>query len=421
MKGHSRGAFSRTSYAVVFALAFGSGFGAVAACSAPADEGSADTSEGVSASKSALCVLCVTDDDCAGRGVCAQFGSDSFCAPACTNGEACSAAATCSPVNTIEGQQTSVCVPRGDLCGPSVDQSAQDPMSGDSVAMDNAPVDGQVGAAGGTLSRLYFAVVGDTRPPMVNDTKGYPTAIITKIYGELQAASPRPAFAVSTGDYQFSTGSGTQAAPQLDLYLQARSQFTGPLYPAMGNHECTGATASNCGSGTTNGVTNNYKAFLSKLLTPIGQTSPNYVINVNGTGNAWTSKFVFVAGNAWTSADAAWLDTQLAKPTTYTFIIRHEPSSATTAPGVKPSEQIMAKHPYTLAIVGHTHTYGHTGKKQITIGNGGAPLTGSVNYGYGLIQQRTDGAIQMDVIDYATGKPDLKFRAAVKPDGTPTK
>lgn len=420
MKNVSRGALSVTTSAALFAASAGFSFlTTFTACGSPAEQASVDTTEGAS-TKTGKCVLCVTDEDCSGHGVCAQFGSDSFCAPSCGNGEACSADTACSSVSTITGEQTSVCVPRGDLCGPSVDQASPVPVTGDALTADSTPVAGQVDASGGTLSRLYFAVIGDTRPPVINDTKGYPTAIITKIYADLEAASPRPAFAVSSGDYLFSTGNGTQAAPQLDLYVKARNQFSNPLYPAMGNHECTGAVTSNCGAGTTNGATANYKAFVSKLLTPIGQTTPNYVIRVNGTGNAWTSKFVFVAGNAWTTADAAWLDSELAKPTTYTFIVRHEPKAASNAPGVKPSEQIMAKHPYTLAIVGHTHTYGHTGPKQITIGNGGAPLTGGVNYGYGLLQQRADGAIQIDMIDYATGKPDLKFRAAVKADGTPT-
>ena len=79
----------------------------------------------------------------------------------------------------------------------------------------------------------------------------------------------------------------------------------------------------------------------------------------------------------------------------------------------------MANHPYTLAIVGHTHTYGKTGAKQVTIGNGGAPLTGGGTYGYGIVSQRADGAIEVDMIDYATGSPDSKFHFALKADGSP--
>ena len=64
-------------------------------------------------------------------------------------------------------------------------------------------------------------------------------------------------------------------------------------------------------------------------------------------------------------------------PTTYTFIMRHEAASANTAPGVTPSETIMAKYPYTLAIVGHTHDYEKSGAKEVIFGNEGAPLTTS--------------------------------------------
>jgi hypothetical protein len=280
------------------------------------------------------------------------------------------------------------------------------------------PVTGTVGANGGTVSRLLFAVVGDTRPPVINDTSGYPTQVITKIWQDIEAVSPRPPFAVSTGDYMFASASGSESGPQMDLYLSARSGYTGIAFPTMGNHECTGSVTSNCGQGNADGVTNNYQTFLSKLLAPLGKTSPNYSVEIDASDGSWTSKFVFVAGNAWSSTDATWLDGVLAKPTTYTFIVRHEPRAA-SSPGESGSEAVMANHPYTLAIVGHTHTYGKTGPKQVTIGNGGAPLTGGASYGFGLIQQRSDGAIQVDMIDSTTGQPDTSFRFALKPDGTP--
>jgi hypothetical protein len=155
-----------------------------------------------------------------------------------------------------------------------------------------------------------------------------------------------------------------EKAPQLDLYVQARGAFSNVMFPAMGNHECTGYTASNCGSGNPDGVTENYTAFLGQMLAPLGQSKPYYSIDVNGSNGAWTAKFVFIAGNAWDSGQSSWLDTTLAQSTTYTFILRHEPAAASTAPGVTPSEQIMAKHPYTLAIVGHTHTYQRGGARR---------------------------------------------------------
>ncbi len=129
---------------------------------------------------------------------------------------------------------------------------------------------------------------------------------------------------MTTGDYMFASTGGTQAGPQLDLYLAARADFSGPLFPAMGNHECTGATASNCGAGAANGITANYSAYLSKLLAPIQKTEPYYAIKINASDSSWTAKLVFVAANAWSSTQATWLESTLSQPTTYTFVVRHE-------------------------------------------------------------------------------------------------
>ncbi|MDB4993560.1 MAG: hypothetical protein JWM74_992, partial [Myxococcaceae bacterium] len=246
-------------------------------------------------------------------------------------------------------------------------------------------------------------------------------SVITKIYADVAALNPAPSFVASTGDYVFASANGTQAGPQLDLYLSARAQFRGVLFPALGNHECTGATASNCGAGNADGTPNNYNAFLSKMLGPIQKPDPFYAIDLHATDNTWTAKLVFVAGNAWNASQATWLETTLARPTTYTFVFRHEPSAASTAPGVGPSDQIIGQHPYTLLIVGHTHTYEHYSSRfrQVVIGNGGAPLTGSKNYGFGVFSQRADGAIVVDMIDATTGGTDPAFRFGVKADGSP--
>jgi hypothetical protein len=452
----------------------------------PTDDASTgDTNAGADAPS--LCPPCVTETDCTGGNVCAQFGGDIYCAPPCSSDTDCSADRACTPVTDFAGHQVSVCVPRGDVCGPSSGTPDTGSPSSDSSAppadsgidhcgalvgpsvtapcascgthpcqpngcysgwwCDTAtkrcqappspcpspPVDagtadvsvdvgpppgGSVGPSGGTVSRLLFGVVGDTRPAVIDDTKAYPTAIIDKIYSDVAALSPQPAFMISTGDYMFATASGSQGAPQLDLYLAARAKYAGTWFPALGNHECTGAVVSNCGAGTTDGVTKNYEAFVSKMLGPIAKTDPWYSFRVDASDGAWTSKFVFVAANAWTPTQAAWLDATMAVSTTYTFVIRHEPSAATTAPGVSPSEAIMAKHPYTLAIVGHTHTYERKSTREVVIGNGGAPLTGSKNYGYAIVGQRPDGAVRVDMYDYTTGAADPSFGFAVKADGT---
>jgi hypothetical protein len=280
------------------------------------------------------------------------------------------------------------------------------------------PLEAHVGPDGGTASRLFFAVVGDTRPPSVNDTAGYPSAVIGRIFAGLAALDPSPPFVVATGDYVFASKSGPEAAPQLDAYLAARAAYPGVLFPALGNHECDGYTRGNCGPDGQ--MTANYASFLTKMLGPIGKAEPWYEVDVNAPDGAWTSKFLFVAANAWSDAQGAWLEAALARPTTYTFVVRHEPADADTAPGVPPSERILARHPYTLLIAGHRHTYQHDrGSREVVVGNGGAPLTGSRNYGFALIDQQPDGTLAVDMIDYSTGLADRAFHFAVHPDGTP--
>jgi len=279
-----------------------------------------------------------------------------------------------------------------------------------------------VGPNGGSVSSLLFTVVGDTRPPAPDDTQGYPTAIIDKLYEDIAAMNPPSQFSIATGDYMFaSSWGGGQASPQLDLYVAARQKYSGTFFPAMGNHECTGGTASNCGQGNTDGLTDNYNQFMSKMLGPIGQKKPYYSFNVTANDNSWTAKFVFIAANAWDSGQASWLQSAMSPQTTYTFVIRHESSYATDAPGVSPSEQIINQFPYTLEINGHTHRYEHyQGDHNVIIGNGGAPLSGSGNYGYGVFAQRADGAIVVDMMDYQTNKADTSFHFVVKADGSPT-
>jgi Calcineurin-like phosphoesterase len=276
------------------------------------------------------------------------------------------------------------------------------------------------GLTGGMLDTLSFAVVGDTRPPNEDDTAGYPTAVITKVWQDITALSPRPPFAVTTGDYMFANPSGNQQAAQVALYLGARAAYPGVTFAAMGNHECTGATASNCGTGNTDGITTNYSTFLSQMLMPLGVTLPYYTVNIaSTTPGAWTAKIVFIAGNAWDTTQSTWLDGELAKPTTYTFVVRHESADTTGVTGVTDSEPIIAKYPYTLKIVGHTHTYEYRqSTREVIVGNGGAPLSGSVNYGYVIAAQRSDGAIVFSSYDYMSNAVVESF--VVKADGTPT-
>ncbi len=432
---------------------------------------------GAAESSVASCVPCEKDADCGGE-VCAQFTSGSFCAPSCETQAQCTGNTTCVPNQGSTGSGVGVCVVPTGACGasqgtrPRVDGGSDAGMPAPAVCSQfaspdqsatctcpsgrtcqtngcrynewcntssmvcsppplgcggtagtpydaGAPPSGSVAADGGQVSRLLFAVVGDTRPANEDDTSGYPTAIITKLFGDMQAMQPRPSFAVATGDYQYASPTGTQSAPQLELYLGARAQYSNVLFATMGNHECTGLTSSNCGPTGADGNTTNYTNFLQMFLGPIGQTLPYYEIDVAAPDGSWTSKFLFVAANAWTQTQANWLDAAMARATTYTFLIRHEPAASSSALGVNPAENIMMNHPYTLSLVGHDHTYSHaTGSREVTIGNGGAPLGGSTNYGFGMIGQQSDGTLAVDMIDLDTGLADPTFHFAVKPDGT---
>jgi hypothetical protein len=281
---------------------------------------------------------------------------------------------------------------------------------------DIAPV-GALGPDGGTLSRLLFACVGDTRPPSVNAVADYPADVVTRLYADIEGLEPRPPFVISTGDYMFASDRAAgQAAAQLGLYMKARAGYSGLFFPAMGNHECTGATISNCAPNPTP----NYLEFVARMLAPIEKALPYYVIGLDSVDGTWTAKVVFVAANAWSSSQQSWLEATLSLRTTYTFVVRHEPASEGDAPGVSPSEAIMARHPYTLAIVGHDHTYGHypDHPREVLIGNGGAPLS-SKDFGYGLFAQRADGAIVVDMVHWLTGQRDPAFHFVVAADGSP--
>ena len=259
---------------------------------------------------------------------------------------------------------------------------------------------------GGQISDLRFAVVGDTRPPSADDTAQYPTAVITKIWQDVQAENPHPQFAISTGDYMFASTFKTQQQAQLNLYMTARGAFSGLLYPAMGNHECTGATDSNCGPGARDGVTANMTDFITTMLHPIGVSTPYYEEHFAATDHSWTAKLVVVACNAWSTTQSSWLTTALSEATTYTFVVRHESADALTSTPTPPcteSQTIINAHPLTLLIVGHTHTYRHyASDREIIVGNGGAPLTTGMNYGYVIVSRNASGTLTVTAYDYMT-------------------
>ena len=274
-----------------------------------------------------------------------------------------------------------------------------DAGSDSSPAGDLAPPSA-IGPMGGSVPKLFFAVVGDTRPANIDDTANYPVDVITQIYADLAAMNPRPQFVVTTGDYMFASPYAAEGAKQMALYSKASAQFPNPIFSAMGNHECTGATASNCASAPTN----NMAAFMDALVKPLGQSKPYYTVPVSDDSGKWTAKIVIAACNAWDPTQSSWLAGELAKPTTYTFVVRHEPTGTQGPPCVGEMDSMLSQATYDLFIVGHSHTFQHRGK-QLTVGNGGAPLSGGVTFGYATVEQQDSGGFLVTQYEYAGATP----------------
>jgi hypothetical protein len=384
-----------------------------AAADAPAD-----------APASVSCTPCGESTECGQEAVCAQYAGGEYCGRVCSGQSDCGKSETCLPTVAEDGAEASVCVPSNGTCGengcgdcPSgttcdlAAGSCNEPEldGGDDGGPDEpdddagpAPQDGgadagtvqpHVGPDGGKVNRLFFAIIGDTRPPGNNDTAHYPSAIITKIYDDIQTMNPRPQFVITTGDYMFASPSGVQGEKQMKLYLAARNHYKGTVFAALGNHECY----SNCAGVTTN---NNYNAFLDGLVKPLGKTKPFYSIPISDIGGKWNAKVVMVACNAWSNAQHTWLKTELAKPTTYTFIVRHHPMGS-TAPCTADMAPLLKTAKYNMLAVGHIHRYAHSGK-QLLEGVGGAPLSGTFNHGYATVRQLDDGRLRVRQYDYKT-------------------
>ncbi len=264
------------------------------------------------------------------------------------------------------------------------------------LSQESPDLSGGVGAGGGTVDSLFFAIIGDTRPANLDDTANYPTAIIEKIFADIEAMAPRPQFVVGTGDYQFATSTGKMGAPQVALYAQARQKYSGTLFAAMGNHECDGYTADNCTA-----ATNNYDAYNQYLLLPLGKSLPYYSVPITATDKSWTAKLLILACNYWSTTQQSWLSKELSQsPPTYTFVVRHEQATATSGPCVNDVESLLAGNHYSLSIVGHTHQFEVNGK-EVVVGNGGAPLANGV-YGYATVQQTAKGWVVANY-DYSSG------------------
>jgi hypothetical protein len=131
---------------------------------------------------------------------------------------------------------------------------------------------------------------------------------------------------------------------------------------------------------------------------------------------------VFIAANYWNATQASWLKTQMADPTPYTFVMRHEPVESSTSglPGVAASENIVSAYPHTRELLGHTHTYRHPDQQglynHVVTGNAGAPFDGGGTfYGGLLVQQQANGNVTATEYDESTGTPNDSW--TVTPSG----
>ena len=296
-----------------------------------------------------------------------------------------------------------------------------------------------------TMNSLVFGAFGDIRPNNPNDTANYPDAVLSSIFSGLTALGV--GFSVDAGDhcFQSSTSSGSACHTQFVSHFMAdkAAHYSGTLIPTMGNHEGCGtdaATAGNCTTWTS-GLVHDYLVDIVQPTT--GQSAfPYYSLLVSGSWG--TAKFVVVAANAWTSAQNTWLTSTLNVATTYTFVLRHEPSNDTRAPGVTPSESLYGSHysagTLTLSITGHTHlvqlpggtqpygdTFGATKAYETILGNAGAPLDAGPYYGFAVFTRRaSDGAIvgqeyetmSSDGATPINNVPDPNFRFAVNANGS---
>jgi hypothetical protein len=271
------------------------------------------------------------------------------------------------------------------------------------------------------LDGLRFAVIGDTRPVDPDDLGGYPSAVIERIYQGVASLSPTPAFAIATGDYMFATIPGS-AGSQLGLYLRAWGLFGRPLFAAMGNHECNGYTDSLCGPGNPDGEPENYTQFMAQLVGPLGYSRPYYTVPLVASDGSWSAKIVVTAANAYDADQAAWLVQAMEQPTTYTFVVRHEPSEDRgKLASIEAIDRLIAGKPYTLLLCGHRHTFAQSAEsyRELIVGNGGAPQQRSdPRYGYALIARRDDGDLVITEYEYASNRP-TGFAFAITPEGEP--
>lgn len=273
-----------------------------------------------------------------------------------------------------------------------------------------SPLRGAVGPKGGSVSRLFFGLLGDARPSQCNEHLDYPVAITQSIFSRLDQAGVQ--FAVDLGDHMFvcQNGSLAEATTQMGLFMQSARRLGKTTFLTLGNHDCVSMNnPSYCGN---NGFsTPNYQAFLSALRGEGIADVPWYSFDVDTEGGL--ARFVVIADNAWSPAQQSWLTATLADADArcrYIFLFRHHPIDNTDWPAFATISQIIrgVKH-RTLTVTGHLHefkidTRNDPTARTVVVGNGGAPLAQGFGwFGYGTVEQLASGNIAIRLYDQASG------------------
>jgi hypothetical protein len=290
--------------------------------------------------------------------------------------------------------------------GPS-DSGSADAGSGDA----GLPGRGGVSNDGGTVDRLYFALTGDSRPPIcdlffVGKGFDYPTANVTKLAQQMEARQTQ--FALDLGDHQFvCVGGITEAQTQIGAYVTAMANFKAPFFMSMGNHECVfalGGTLDDCGANNPSDPA--YTAFMQALAS----VSPKPYYSVDIQTSMGLARFVFIADDAWDSTEASWLSALLTDADVrarYTIVAHHHPISQTN--GNYPAIWSAIKaHKYALHLTAHQHLYSHDTQndasgRSVIVGTGGS--SDETLLGYATVVQGVDGRLYFTMYDSSTDAP----------------
>ncbi|HZX94486.1 MAG TPA: metallophosphoesterase [Myxococcales bacterium] len=290
-----------------------------------------------------------------------------------------------------------------DPCGVEAD--------GGTGAMPGTPDPGDVprgfvGFDGGVVERLWFATTGDTRPARCNETEAYPKAAMGQIAAAMKEL--RVQFAVDLGDHMYvCADQGDLTDAQLDaaareqmaLYLRAIAQGPSTWWMTMGNHECGAAFLGGaCAAGGAHDA--NFAAYMAALRRP----SPYYATDVQTAQGL--ARFVIMADDAWSDAQAAWLSSALAdadRRARYTFVVRHHPVQGPRT-GRAEIVSILRRHRYSMILTAHDHDYHRDVAtwqgRSVVVGLGGA----GGRWGFGTVLQNPSGSLTFVRRD-ANGNP----------------